>query len=144
MKGLISVCQVLTCQAAQTLGRERPWDTQNECSQKGPFLSQQALVSLSHLRVHPHFILIFPGKALSPSGLSPSSWPSAVPGAPGPQGAGCSLCLTCLSSPSPFHTSSLRCCCDSLTLRRYQSEWKKPNQAPGCASLYIFYSDSQA
>lgn len=76
------------------------------------------------------------------------SWKGPVPFQPLPlllalSGASC---LTRLSSPSPFHRSSLRCCfiVDSLTLQRHQSEWKKPNQAPGSAALYIFYSDSRA
>lgn len=55
--------------------------TESEGSQNGLFLSQQALVSSSHPRGHPHFILIFPGKALCPSGLSRCSGPPAVPAA---------------------------------------------------------------
>lgn len=136
MKGSISICQVLSCQAAQSLRRERPWDTQRVRAARMAFSVSASLGQLkpptSTPSLHPHL-----------------SWQGPVPSQPlplllAPSGAGCSLCLTCLSSPSPFQRSCLRCCCDSLTLQRHQSEWKKPNQAPGCAALYIFYSDSQA
>lgn len=105
--------------------------TKSEGSQNGPFLSQQALVSSKPPTrtpsLHPHLC-----------------WKGPVPFQPlplllAPSGASC-----CLSSPSPFRRSCLRCCSDSLTLQRHQSEWKNPNQAPGCAALYIFYSDSRA
>ena len=75
---------------------------------------------------------------------------------PGPLTASLPLALLCSlpwaapsayplsGSPSPLCTSSRCPCCDSLMLRRHQSEWKKPNQTSGYAALYIFYSDSQA
>lgn len=71
---------------------------------------------MSHPRVHPHFILLFPGDAPAPSSLSPRCCgPSPLQHPPG-----CTLCPFCLRFSFPL-LYILSCpCCDSLVLQRYQ------------------------